>query len=330
MWLAAAFAEYEHIVAFEQALKREEKEKQKTTKEDSARIARDRDLVDLAIFAHESKWLAATRRLGRDVRLKEITPDPAHSEWYDIAQGKGVMLLAALRAGVGSETFDRLMDEFGQAHAGREVTTDEFVVHFRKGTGKPADEILSAWLDRNSAPESGNVWSIYSFEVEPEQALIVYGTLGDRAAQREAAQLLQRALARRFSNYSIPIKADTDVDDSELGKRHLLLVGRPATNRVAARCATKVPVSFGPASFTVREKFYGHPDSAVIVAGENPVNPRYSVVVYAGLGAQATWKSVQHLDPDELPPPQVILMPSGRKTARFRVVQNLPKVASDQ
>src|SRR5262249_23151666 len=71
-------------------------------------------------------------------------------------------------------------------------------------------------------------------------------------------------------------------------------------------------------------------DSAVIVAGENPLNPRYSVVVYAGLGAQATWKSVQHLDPEELPPPQVILMPSGRKTARFRVVRNLPKVDSDE
>jgi hypothetical protein len=330
IWLAAAFAEYEHVVALEQALKREEKEQEKASKDDSAHKARDRDLLDLALFAHESKWLAATRRLGRDIRLKEITPDPAHSEWYDIAQGKGVMLLAALRAAVGADTFDRLMDEFGQAHAGREVSTDEFVIHFRKGVGKPADEILSAWLNRNSAPESGDVWSIYSFEIEPEQALIVYGTLADRAAQREAAQLLQRAVARRFSNFSIPIKADADVDEAELGKRHLLLVGRPATNQVSAKCATKLPVSFGPASFMVREKIYGNPDSAVIVAGENPLNPRYSVVVYAGLGAQATWKSVQHLDPDELPPPQVILMPSGRKTARFRIMRNLPKVDSDE
>src|SRR5262249_30401031 len=162
--------------------------------------------------------------------------------------------LAALRAGIGAETFDRLMDEFGQVHAGREVTTDEFVIHFHKGAGKPADEILLAWLDRNSAPDIGNIWSIYSFEVEPEQALIIYGTLGDRAAQREAAQLLQRTVARRFSNYSIPIKADTDVDEAELGKHHLLLIGRPATNGAAVKCATKVPVTFGPASFTVRDQ----------------------------------------------------------------------------
>jgi hypothetical protein len=233
-----------------------------------------------------------------------------------------VLLLAALRTSVGAELFDRLMDEFGQAHAGAEVTTDEFVAHFRQGAGKPAEEIFAAWMERKAPPFSGNAWSIYSFEAEPERALIVYGTLGDRAAQREAAQLLARALARRFSNFLIPIQADTDVDEAELAKRHLLFVGRPATNQVTARYAGGLPVTFGPASFAVRNKVYAHPDSAVIAAGENPLNSRYSAVVYAGLGAQATWKSVQHLDPDELPPAQVILMPAGRKTARFRVSLN--------
>jgi hypothetical protein len=354
IWLAAAFAEYEHVVALENALRREAddaslrkapaKDKSrrvmaKTSSEKSSPVDSSaerrskgtpssgavplstaaRDLADLALFAHESRWLAARRRLGHDLPLREIVPDPAGSDWYDVAAGKGVLLLVALRKSVGPETFDRLMDEFGQAHAGGEVTTDEFVNHFREGGGKPAREVFAAWLDRQSPEFTGDAWTVYSFDAEPEQALIVYGTLGDRAAQREAAEHLQRTLARRFSNFLIPIKADTAVDDSELEERHVLLVGRPATNRVAARCTKKLPVAFNQGSFAVREETYAHPGSAVIVAGENPLNPRFSVVLYAGLGAAATWKCVQHLETEELPPPQVILMPAGRKISRFRV-----------
>ena len=35
-----------------------------------------------------------------------------------MAAGKGVLLLASLRQEIGTETFDKLMDEFGTAHAG--------------------------------------------------------------------------------------------------------------------------------------------------------------------------------------------------------------------
>lgn len=331
VWLAAAFAEYEKIVAFENSLKREVKEKASREKHPTEKHARDegRDLAELALFEHESKWLVAARRLRRDIPLREIKSDPAQSDWYDLAEGKGVMLLAALRGSVGSDVFDRLMDEFGQDHAGREVTADDFVAHFDKGAGKSAAEIIRSWLNRETpAPTSGDPWTIYSFEIEPERSLIVYGTLADRAAQKEAASLLARAIARRFSNYSVPIKADTDVDDADLNERHLLLIGRPATNRVTARCAANVPVSFGRGSFTVRGETHAHSDSALIIAGDNPINSRFSVVIYAGLGANATWKCVQHLDSeDTLPPPQVLLMPAGRKSTRFRVTVKEANVA---
>ena len=318
VWLAAGFAEYEKVVALEKAIALESKEQPGKTK---SPVRESRDLVDLALFQHESKWITAARRLGRDVPLAETSSDPASSNWYDIAKGQGVTLLAALRTRLGADIFDRLMDEFGQAHAGREVGTDEFRDHFATQGGQPAIEILQTWLAPHATPSQppGNPWTIYSFEAEPEQALIVYGTAADRAAQKEAAEFLQRAMARRFSNFSIPIKSDADVGESELAKRHLLLVGRPATNRTAEHCCTKLPVSFTAGSLTVRGETYAHPDSAVIAAGDNPLNSRYSVVIYAGLGAQATWKCVQHHDPEELPPPQVILLPAGRKPARFRV-----------
>jgi len=319
VWLASAFAEYEKVISLERALDRAARER---TSESKTSKSAARDLVDLALFEHESKWLFAARRTGHDVPLGQTTSDIAHAEWYDIAKGKGVMLLAALRKALGAEPFDRLLDEFGQAHAGQAVTTDEFKAHCDKTAGKPALELLQTWLGPGAVPSasSTNIWTIYSFETEPEQALIIYGTAADQAAQKEAAQLLQKNLARRFHNFSVSIKADRDVKEADLNSRHLVLVGRPATNKIAARTCDNLSVSFTPGSFTVRGKTYSHPDSAVIAAGENPLNSRYSVVIYAGLGAKSTWKCVQHIDPEELPPPEVLLLAAGRKPARFRVV----------
>ena len=318
VWLAAAFAEYEKVVSLEKAIALETKEQPAKSK---PHTNESRDLADLALFEHQSKWLTAARRLGRDVPLAETTSDPSSSNWYDIAKGKGVMVLASFRALLGGETFDRLMDDFGQAHAGQEVSTDEFVEHVENRSGQATAKTLEDLLaSPNSAPEGlDDPWTIYAFEVEPEKALIVYGTAADRAAQKEAAKLLQRAIARRFSNYTIPIKADTDATETELSGGHILLVGRPATNRAAARCCAKLPVSFSAGAFTVRGETYAHPGSAVVAAGDNPLNSRYSVVIYAGLGAESTWKCVQHHDPEELPQPQVLLLPAGRKPARFRV-----------
>jgi hypothetical protein len=335
-WLAAAFAEYEHVVALENALareqekssreqeksSREEKDKTKDRKETNALDQSSRDLADLALFVHESGWLTAARRLGRDVPLRETKPEAGHAEWYQIAKGKGVMLLAALRDGLGKKIFDSLMDEFGQAHAGAEVTSDQFVEHVVNAAGKPASEVFDLWLQAKSHPATDadhDPWTIHSFEIEPEQALIVYGTLADVAAQREAAEILQRTIARRFTNFSVPISSDNDVDDAKLGKNHVILIGRPETNRVTARCAAKVPVTFSPGSFTVRGKTYGNADSAVIAAGDNPMNPRYSTLVYAGLSAYSTWKCVHTREDEDLPSPQVVLLAAGEKPAHFRV-----------
>lgn len=314
VWLAAGFAEYEEVVAFENACRLEAK---------GGKLGRPaQDLVDRALFAHESRWQTAVRRTGRDTPLLETRADPARRDWYDIAMGKGVMLLAALRSHLGAAACDKLLDEFGTAHAGEQVTTDQFLEHCQHTAGKPIAELVRSWLtgDTPSAPSERNVWTIDSFEAEPQQALIVYGTLRDRAAQREAATLLQRAIARRFSNIELPLRSDVEVTDDELRGHHLLIIGRPTTNRVAARCVTRLPVSFGRGSFQVRQETYAHADSFVIAAGDNPVNPRFSVVAFAGLSAEATWKCVQKLpEDDDEPAAQVLLSPAGRKPQRFRV-----------
>jgi hypothetical protein len=224
--------------------------------------------------------------------LAETRADWKRDEWYQIASGKGTLFLAALRDLVGHESFAALMDEFGRAHAGKPVSTAQFREHVEKtAKGKPVAALFDTWLQGKGLPTSfpGGTWSIDSYQVELDKSLIVYGTRKESAAQREAAERLQRAIQRHWSNVTVPIKAEGDVTPDDLASHHLLLVGRPETNAITARSAGALPVTFGPASFVVRKETYAHPASAVIAAGSNPLNERFSVVVFAGLSADATW-----------------------------------------
>src|SRR5262249_15358893 len=112
LWLATAFADYERIVAHEKAIK--------------ARVGngklgiRDRERLALDVFAPTSRYLAAVaRRGGKDIALADTRSDLRADEWYDIASGKGVLVLAELRGLLGDQRFETFMNEFGRAHAGR-------------------------------------------------------------------------------------------------------------------------------------------------------------------------------------------------------------------
>jgi hypothetical protein len=297
-WLAVAFADYEKIVAYEKSLK------EKAT--DGKFSDEDKEKLAVAMYEPRSRYLTAAQRLGRDVPLAETKADPQCGDWLDLASGKGILLLAELRKQMGGEKFDDMMDAFGRANAGKEVTTAQFREHAEKACGKPLASLFDPYLTGQGRSDSlpKGFWSIFSFEKEPEKVLIVYGTLKEKSAQREAASYLARKIARRWSNHDLPSKADADVTDADLKDHHLLLIGRPDSNAVLARVAKGLPVTFGPASFVLRGETYAHPGSAVVAAASNPLNPRYSVVAYAGLSAEATWQSVQRLpdrDPEDGP-----------------------------
>jgi hypothetical protein len=323
-WLAAAFADYEKVVAFEKSQKQKASETKDKKKDDD-------ELMQLAVALYEprSRYLTAVQRLGRDVPLAETKADPLCGDWLDLASGKGVLLLHDLRKQMGDVRFEETMDAFGRANAGKEVTTAQFREHTEKSFGKPLASLFDPYVTGQGRSDSprGAFWSIFSFEKEPQKALIVYGTLADRSAQREAASYLARKTARRWSNYDVPIKADTDVTDADLTQHHLLLIGRPDSNAVLAKVAKGLPVTFGSASFVLQGQTYAHPGTAVVAAGSNPLNPRYSVVAFAGLGAEATWQCVQRLPDgksDEVPlVTEVLLMPAG--SAPRPVIASLPE-----
>ena len=340
--LVAAFAEFEKVVAFEHALLAEAK---------AGKLDRHaQGLVDSAWFTHISNWWAARQRLGHDVPLAKTQPDPRSLDWYPIALGQGVFLLWQLRRDLGAETFDRLMDEFGVAHANEEVSMAQFREFFEQSGGEKARDLLALWFNSeyNPASEIEHSWSIHSFESEPERALIVYGGGGfaknerlraskgkrtgplideellrkptepSTTANREIAERLQYAIARRFGNYHISIKADADVTAEDLKSHHLLIVGEPATNSCLSLAVNKwSAINFRKQSFSVRGEKYADPDSAVIAAGPSFWNDRYSVVVFVGLSARATHRIVDSLSPNDESSPQIVLFPAHRAVQRF-------------
>ena len=154
----------------------------------------------------------------------------------------------------------------------------------------------------------GGPFSILTCENELDESLIVYGTLDEEAANRDAASLWQRAMRSRDQAVSVEIKKDREVTAEEMSQHHLLLVGRPDSNSLVARFRDALPVSFGPRSFVVRGEVYAHPESAVLMAAENPLNRRYSLVITSGLGSLATLQAVAHFSGETLSSAEVVVL----------------------
>jgi len=322
LWLASAFADYERIVAHEKAIK--------ARVHDGKLGIRDRERLALDLFAPASRYLTAvTRRGGKDIALAETRADLRADEWYDIASGKGVLVLAELRALMGDKRFETFMDEFGRAHAGRSVAGAAFFEAAEKAHGKPLVDLKDAWLsgealsrlssDTRTRKTSGRFWSVDSFERQLDKTLIVFGTLAEADSQREAALALRRKLASRWANITVPVKADSDVTDSMLKDAHILLVGRPATNRLTARLVEALPLRFGPTSLTVAGETYAHPHTAVVAAGPSPFAADRSVVVFAGLSAEGTWQCARRFPDHSDATAEVMLMEAGTPIRRFAV-----------
>jgi hypothetical protein len=196
----------------------------------------------------------------------------------------------------------------------QEVTLSGPATRFRIETkDRPRRVVVDKY--GSTAKANGGTFSVLSFHAELDKTLIVYGTADEAPTNREAAELLQKDIIRRGSNITVPVRSDREVTLEDLRAHHLLLIGRPDSNRVVERMHGALPVAFGSRSFVVDDKSYAHSASAVIAAGANPLNKRYSVVVLAGLSAEATLRTVPALVRQEQLPGEVIVMAHGEKAA---------------
>lgn len=162
-----------------------------------------------------------------------------------------------------------------------------------------------------TARGNGSPFTVLTLDDELEKALIVYGTKDEETGNQEAARLLQTVLRRREHNVQPAIKADREVTEDELRSHHLLLIGRPAANTVSHRMAGQWPVAFGERSFLVQGELYTHPESALLAAGDNPLNPRFSTVVVAGMSSLGTYRAAGRFGDEALTYAPALVLPFG-------------------
>jgi hypothetical protein len=321
-WLAAAFADYERIIAEEKGIRARAGKGGPGT--------RDQERIALLHFAPISRYLTAVaRRSGKDLPLLETRAELRADEWYDIAAGKGVLVLAELRATMGDGPFESFMDAFGRAHAGCSVDSATFFHSAEKAHGQPLARLADAWLGRDALTRLGadvqarhalgRFWAVDSFERQLDKALIVYGTIAEADAQREAALALQRKLASRWANFTVPVKADAEVSESLSKDVHILLIGRPSTNMLTARLAGALPLRFGTVSVNLAGETFAHPHTAVVAAGPSPLAADRSVVVFAGLSAEGTWECARRFPDRGGASAEVLLMEAGQPVRRLAV-----------
>jgi hypothetical protein len=305
LWLVCAFPAYERYVALEKALLR--KAGRKGLGDD------ERDRLAVALLAHRARYEEGARA-RQEPALAKVRRDVRQNDWHKVAQGKGVLLLHALRERLGAAAFDRVMDDLGTANAGKEVATAQFIALAEKSAGKSLKAFFDEWLERPGLPAGGQggPFTVTTFYPDVERTLIVYGTKDEEAANHESAEELRKALLRRGSNVDVPIRKDRDVTDKEMAGHHLLLVGRPSTNRITERFADRLPVTFGKDSAVVRGKAYAHASTALLVAAESPLDRRCSVVVVAGLGAASTHAAAARFSDRGLPAGEVVILRRGK------------------
>jgi hypothetical protein len=309
IWLTTAFANYERVVALENTWRHQHENQQLSKAE--------QNYLDVKLFYYRSLY-ELRARAGNDFPLSETKMNFRDERWYDVITGKGVLLLNDLRNLIGRTEFDKLMDQFGRNNAGKAVTVEQFLFFLEKATKKDLGVFFYLWLNNKGLPHSsGSPFAIFTFDAELDKTLIVYGSKEDRDVNLEAAQALQKTLKQRKHNVLVPIKADDDIDEDDLKSNHVVLIGRPDSNRIAARFSSALPIKLASGSFQVNHQVYAHQESALVQAAENPLNPRFSLVAVAGMSALATLNVTKQFAEGSIPNAPVVLLPYQKKIINF-------------
>jgi hypothetical protein len=143
IWLATAFADYERLVAREKSFQ----DDSKNGKLSSA----NRDRLAVELFVYRSRYCLGSRAAA-EVPLAKTHAELGQSDWYDVAAGKGVLVLHELRRLLGKQGFQTMMDSFGREHAGQEITVEQFQAHAAKTAGKSLDAFFTYWTSKTGLP----------------------------------------------------------------------------------------------------------------------------------------------------------------------------------
>ncbi|HEY3739020.1 MAG TPA: C45 family autoproteolytic acyltransferase/hydrolase [Bryobacteraceae bacterium] len=238
--------------------------------------------------AYRAQYRLAT--LDRDIPLRQLHADPASREWAAIASRKGALLLDEMRQQMGDDKFFEFMKDFYAGNTTKTVTTAAFIAEAGKANGKSLNKLFKTWLDGDGLPGAsadGPVFLASDIMSRLGTALIVYGTTTDAAANRYAAETLQRIWNNRYES-RVPIRKDFEVTGAELASHDVVFVGRPETNSALHAWQGALHLDWDQGVFSAGGKEFASEYDALALAARNPQNAKRMVLVLAGNSALET------------------------------------------
>lgn len=114
---------------------------------------------------------------------------------------------------------------------------------------------------------------------------VIYGTGAEMGANKAGAESLMQMMLPVESQ---SIKADTEATSEDLSAECLILVGRPAVNKITERFQGRFPIKFEGAKFTWQGKVYDQATQGMIAVVDEGRSSRRLTMLFAGLGAEAS------------------------------------------
>jgi hypothetical protein len=121
--------------------------------------------------------------------------------------------------------------------------------------------------------------------IDPERTRVIYGTGAEREANRAGAESLIQTFLPVANEF---IKADTEATPDDLNAECLVLIGRPAVNKITERLQDRFPIKFEEAKFTWQGKVYDQPSQGVVAIVDEGRSSKRLIMLFAGLSAEAT------------------------------------------
>jgi hypothetical protein len=99
-----------------------------------------------------------------------------------------------------------------------------------------------------------------------------------------AAKEMQHAVDHWRQQYrgDAPVTTDTALTDAQIASSNLILWGDPASNKVLAKIADKLPLKWNPKEISVGSQSYPAEMHVPILIYPNPLNPKKYVVLNSG------------------------------------------------
>ena len=235
------------------------------------------DDLDKRLEYYRASYRAAA--LQGEQPLEKITVSLKSSNWYTLAEAKGLLLLDALRREMGDDAFYALMRDFFDKNTTKTVYAADFAV----AAGAARQPFFAKWLNGIGLPDTpdGPLYSANILRRRLASAIIVYGTVAEAGANRYAAEQFQKQFLDSFES-EVPIRKDFEVSDQDLRQHDVLFVGRPETNSALAPWTKSIGLDYEGAVFRITGKDHASENDGLVFAATNPQDSKHMVLVAAG------------------------------------------------